>query len=153
MHVLPMRLQNLWLAVDTRHVEQILGERPWFKVPSAPAEWPGVLAWQGRAVAVLDLALLLELPPLQLGTVRRRTLIAKACDCLLAIPIDEVHEAQFIADSALRPAHATRQAYVSSEFLINDTLMPLFDPVSLVSAALARGETARAETKAPEPAP
>lgn len=135
-----MRIHNVWLAIDTAHVEQILGEREWFKVPSAPLQWPGVLAWQGRAVAVLDLALVMGLPPLVPGAVRRRTLIAHTRDCLLAIPVDEVHEAQLIADSLVRPSHATRQAYASSEVSVNHTMMPLLDPLALVSEALASSD-------------
>lgn len=136
MHVLPIRIHDLWLALDTVQVEQILGERNWLKVPSAPPQWPGVLAWQGRAVAVLDLALLLGMPPLQAGTVRRRTLIVKASDCLFALPVDEVHEAQFVSESLIQPLHATRQPHATSEVVIRETVMPLLDPGQLVGAVL-----------------
>jgi chemotaxis signal transduction protein len=146
-----MRIHNVWLAIDTAHVEQILGEREWFKVPSAPAQWPGVLAWQGRAVAVLDLALVMGLAPLQPGTPRRRTLITQSRDCLLAIPVDEVHEAQLITEGLMRPSHATRQAYASSEVSVNHTMMPLLDPHALVSEALASSEAASAAPAAGGP--
>lgn len=147
MHVLPLRIQNLWLAIDTVYVEQILGGREWAKLPSAPPQWPGVLAWQGRAVAVLDLGHLLEITPLAAGTVRRRTLMARVKSCLLAIPVDEIYEAQVIDDSAPSPAHATRGRIASLEIALHDTVMPLLDLRRLVSEALApaeQGATARA---------
>ena len=150
LHVLPIRLQDFWLALATAQVEQILGERSWLKVPSAPPQWPGVLAWQGRAVAVLDLALLLGLPPLPAGHMRRRTLIVKVRDCLLALPVDEVHEAQLVAESLIRPLRVTRQPYATSEVVLRDTVMPLFDPGQLVGEVLSRsnGESDRGERPA-----
>lgn len=150
LHVLPIRLQDVWLALATAQVEQILGERSWLKVPSASPQWPGVLAWQGRAVAVLDLALLLGLPPLPAGHMRRRTLIVKVRDCLLALPVDEVHEAQLVAESLIRPLRVTRQPYATSEVVLRDTVMPLFDPGQLVGEVLSRsnGESDRGERPA-----
>lgn len=142
LHVLPIRIQDLWLALDTTQVEQILGERTWLKVPAAPPQWPGVLAWRGRAVAVLDLGLLLGLPPLQAGSARRRTLIVRARACLLALPVDEVHEAQIVGETLIRPRHATHHPHAQSEVVVRDTIMPLFDPAQLVAAALAQSSDA-----------
>lgn len=153
MHVLPIRIHDLWLALDTVQVEQILGERNWLKVPSAPPQWPGVLAWQGRAVAVLDLALLLGLPPLQAGAMRRRTLIVKTSDCLFALPVDEVHEAQLVSESSIRPLHATRQPYSTSEAVIRETVMPLLDPGQLVGEVLSHRDASGTDRDHPERTP
>lgn len=153
MHVLPVRIGNVWLAVDTTHVEQALGQRDWLRLPAAPAGWPGVLPWQGRAVAVLDLALRMGLLPLQPGAQRRRTLIVRAADCLLAVPVDEIHEAQPISEPAVRPLHATRQAFAQSEIVLKDTVMPLLDPVSLVHDALANARLQVAAAPSSRPLP
>jgi hypothetical protein len=77
---------------------------------------------------------------------RPRTLIAHSRDCLLAIPVDEVHEAQLVADGLVRPCHATRQAYATNEVAVNHTMMPLLDPMTLVGEALAHGEGAPGAT-------
>lgn len=153
MYVLPIRIHDFWLALDTVQVEQILGERNWLKVPSAPPQWPGVLAWQGRAVAVLDLAFLLGLPPLQAATMRRRTLIVKASDCLFALPVDEVHEAQSVGEGLIRPLHATRQPHATSEVVIRETVMPLLDPAQLVGEALSHRDATGPDRDHPERTP
>jgi chemotaxis signal transduction protein len=137
-YILPIRVQRIWLAVDAGLVQQILGQRDWFKVPSAPAQWPGVIAWNGRAVAVLDLPLLLRFPPLQPGIASHRTLVAKARGCLLAIPVEEVREAAVIAEGLVRPIHATRPVYASHELELDDMVMPLLDVGLVVAETLER---------------
>ena len=138
MHILPFRIEEVWLAIDAGQVEQILGKREWTKVPAALAQWPGVLAWRGRAVAVLDLASLLEHPPLLSNRSRSRTLIAKACGSLLAIPVDEIREAQLVAEALLRPVHVTRQRYAAYELELGASVVPIIDAVALVTDGLAQ---------------
>lgn len=141
MHILSFRIESVWLAIDAAHVEQILGKREWFRIPAAPVQWPGVLAWHGRAIAVLDLGVLLELPPLSPSESRRRTLIARAAGSLLAIVVDEIREAQVVAESLLRPVHITRQRYARHEIELESSVVPILDPAALVTEALAHAAT------------
>ena len=74
------RIQNVWFAVDAAWVEQILGQKPWTPIPTLPPQWPGVMAFRGRAVAVLDLMPALSTAGREQEP-RQRTVIARASDC------------------------------------------------------------------------
>ena len=140
-HIVPFRIGNVWLAIDAGKVDHILGKREWVQVPSAPTQWPGVLVWRGRAVAVLDLGVLLGMSSLSPSVSRHRTLIASALGSLLAIAVDEIREAQAVADSLLRPVHVTQHRYAAFELELDGQVMSLLDPVALVRDALAAAGT------------
>lgn len=135
-YLLPFRMETVWLAIDATHVAQILGQREWIPVPSSPALWPGVLAWHGRAVAVFDLGQVLKLPALLPGQSRRRTLICSALGNWLAIIVDEIREAQVVAETLCRPCQISRQRYASQEYESEDLILPILDPVAIVREAL-----------------
>jgi chemotaxis signal transduction protein len=93
--VLPVRIGDPWLSIDAGAVIEILGARPWFAIPSGSREMPGVLVWRGRAVPVVDLAAVLATGrPRPLDPARPRTVIVTVGGSTIAIPVDEVREAQ-----------------------------------------------------------
>jgi chemotaxis signal transduction protein len=57
---LPLQLHGVWLAIEASHVQEIVSGRAWVALPGASAEVPGVLAWRGRAIGVLDLGPLVD---------------------------------------------------------------------------------------------
>src|SRR4051812_16910587 len=83
------RIHSIWFAVAAAWVEQVLGPQSWTAIPTLPPQWPGVMAFRGKAVAVL------ELVP---GAKERRprTVIARVSDCTVAIPVHEVREVQAV---------------------------------------------------------
>jgi chemotaxis signal transduction protein len=135
-YLLPFRIETVWLAIDATHVAQILGQREWLPVPSAPALWPGVLAWHGRAVAVFDLGQVLRHPALSPGQSRRRTLICSAQGNWLAIMVDEIREAQVVAETLCRPSQVSQHRYASHEYEADDLILPIVDPVAIVREAI-----------------
>jgi len=112
--VLPVRIGDPWLSIDAGAVIEILGARPWFPIPSGSRNMPGVLVWRGRAVPVVDLAaILLAGRPLLLDPARSRTVIATAGASTIAIPVDEVREAEGDADGEVGPGFVDLEGLVS----------------------------------------
>jgi chemotaxis signal transduction protein len=123
------RVQRVWFGIDAEHVEQILGQQAFMPVPTASPEWPGVMAFRGRAVAVLELG----------GTTERRarTIIARANGCTVALPVDEVREVQTIDEDQVTPAHATAHRMAREEAMLGGVMIALLDLPALIREATA----------------
>jgi chemotaxis signal transduction protein len=133
--LLPLQLGRIWLALPAGHVQEILGSRTWVSIPGAPVHLPGVIAWRGRAVAVLDLAALVGAgETLAQGKVRERNVVIAMGGNTVAIPVDTVHEVRDVDEERIRPAHATSQKFSSTEVDINGFLMPIVDLSAMMSA-------------------
>ena len=130
--VVPAKLHDVWFVVPASAVQEILGEQRWVPIAGAPAEMPGVIAWRGRAVALVDLAALgggAALPP---GTSRRRTVLVNVEDTTLALPVEGVREVQEVPDEAVRPAQLTRFRHSKLEVDLDGVPMPLIDLLDLL---------------------
>jgi chemotaxis signal transduction protein len=133
--IVPLQLRDVWLALPAQTVQEILGQRPWVVIAGAPSELPGVIAWRGRAIALLDLgALVGGARPLGTGESRRRTLIVQLDGATLAIPVDGVREVQQIPDDSVRRAQATRQRFADHEVELDGIPLPLIDLDQLVAS-------------------
>ena len=125
--VVPAKLHDVWFVVPASAVQEILGEQRWVPIAGAPAEMPGVIAWRGRAVAVVDLAALgggAALPP---GTSRRRTVLVNVEDTTLALPVEGVREVQEVPDEAVRKAQLTRLRHAAMEVELDGVPMPIIE--------------------------
>jgi len=139
--LLPIRVGEVWMAIDALHAREILGRRPFVALPGASAGLPGVIAWQGRAVAVVDLGALTGVcPPLQ--EPRERTIVIQHGPVTFAVPVDAVREVQVAADAQVRPAHATRQRFAATEVELDRAPVPVLDVSAVVEAI--RGGSAEA---------
>jgi chemotaxis signal transduction protein len=135
---IPAKLGSVWMAVDARQVQEIVGARPWVPLPHASPQVPGVLPWRGQAVAVYDLASLVAPErALRPGTQRPRTLVVQTDSCTLAMPVDAVREVQDIGDERIRPPHVTHLSYCPAEADILGAPVPVLDLQALVAALLA----------------
>lgn len=144
-NLVAFRIQKLWFALDAIWVEQILGEQHWMRVPAAPRQWPGVMAFRGRAVAVLDLAAgLPTAAPLRAAERRHRTLIARAHECAVAIPVDDVREVQAVEDVQVFSAHATGHPLAREEVRLERDVFALLDLPSLIAQATSSATSNRA---------
>jgi chemotaxis signal transduction protein len=142
MSILPLQVDGLWLALPALTVNEILGQRRWVSIAGAPPELPGVIAWRGRAVAVLDLGRLVEGgKPMTVGEGRRRTLVVQHAGAILAVPVDDLREVREVFEDELHPAQQTRQRFAARELELDGVPMPLLDPAALLgSLALAGPE-------------
>lgn len=124
--ILPLQLDDHWLALPASAILEIRGAQPWVPIPAAPQATPGVLAWSGRAIAVLDLGAVLRVAaPLQPGQTRPRVLIARLQRATCAVL---AHAVQEVAETPeLRPLHATRLRLCVGEVLLHDRYLPVLD--------------------------
>jgi chemotaxis signal transduction protein len=134
---IPAKIGTAWVAVEAAYVHEILGAHPWVPIPHASPNVPGVLAWRGRAIAVYDLARLLESgDPLRPGVNRQRNLVVEARGCTLAMPIDAVHEVRELEDKRVRTSHATRLRHSTAEIEIFGAVAAVVEVPSLVDGVL-----------------
>ena len=85
--LVPARVGQTWILLDAEIIREILGAQPWLPIPGARAEMPGVIAWRGRAIPVVDLAAPFGVERLGAGEARPRTLIAGVADSIVAVPM------------------------------------------------------------------
>jgi chemotaxis signal transduction protein len=130
--VVPLKLRDVWLVVPASSVQEILGEQRWVPIAGAPVEMPGVIAWRGRAVALLDLGPLTGGAPLAAGESRRRTVIIQKDDCTLALLVESVREVQEVAEEDVRSAHLTRLRHATTEVELDGIPMPILDVADLL---------------------
>jgi chemotaxis signal transduction protein len=136
--LMPVQLGQRWLAIPAEPVQEVLGERSWVAIPSAPPDLPGVLAWRGRAVAILDLGRVSGAgDPLGEGQPRRRTMVVQQGGLTLAVPVDGVREVHTISDEGVHPPVATRIRFAAAEVEIDGLPMPVLDLPALVAAVSA----------------
>jgi chemotaxis signal transduction protein len=135
--LIPLQVQKVWLALEASSVREVLGERPWVRVRPMIREIPGVIPWQGRAIALLDLGTLFEgMQPLQPDERRCRTLVAHVDEATVAIPVDAVMEVVEVDESHVRPCQLTRLGHCAREVELRGIPTPLFNLSEALHAIL-----------------
>jgi chemotaxis signal transduction protein len=136
--IVPFRIQQTWVAIEAGHVREVLGEREWIQIPSNAPQIPGILSWQGRAIALFDLGTLGgALRPLQPGQRRPRTLVVDVSGAMLALPVDGVMEVEEIDDSLVQACRVTRLGNCSAEVELRGRPMPLLNLNEAMNGILA----------------
>lgn len=125
--LVPARLGSAWVLLDAELVREILGAEAWLPIPGARAEMPGVIAWRGRAIPVVDLAAPFGFERLEGGQGRARTLIASVHDCVVAVPMDAAREVHAFAEHELRPCEITELPYGIAEAELFDRVLAVID--------------------------
>src|SRR5687768_7981199 len=131
--LLPIRLDSEWLLIDAVNVREILGAEAWIPIPHTRSELPGVLAWRGRAIPVLDLGPIFGGAALAPRQTRARTLIVELERSVVAIPVDAAREVQNMKPSELRPPHANALRFSNKEAELFSSVMPVIDLTGLVT--------------------
>jgi chemotaxis signal transduction protein len=138
--VLPIAVASIWLGLEARVAIEIVGETSWVRVPTASDLVPGVVAFRGRAVALVDLgAALPDVPRLDPKAIRARTILAETPHGTVALAVDRVREVISVRTDEIRDARLTRGA--AREITAGEICMPLIDLGELLGdLALARRE-------------
>jgi chemotaxis signal transduction protein len=131
--LLPIRLDSEWLLIDAVNVREILGAETWIPIPHTRPELPGVLAWRGRAIPVLDLGPVFGAAALAPRQTRARTLIVELERSVVAIPVDAAREVQNLKASELRPPHAKALPFSNNEAELFSSVMPVIDLTGMVA--------------------
>jgi chemotaxis signal transduction protein len=125
--LVPARIGQAWILLDAEIIREILGAEVWLPIPGARAEMPGVIAWRGRAIPVVDLAAPFGFERLGNGESRARTLIASVAESIVAVPVDAAREVHAFSSSDLGPCNVTHLPYATAEAELFERVLALID--------------------------
>ena len=134
--LVPARIGQAWVLLDAEIIREVLGAEVWLPIPGARAEMPGVIAWRGRAIPVVDLAAPFGFPPLNTGETRARTLIAAVAESVVAVPVDAAREVYAFNAEDLRPVTVTALPYAVSEAELFERVLAVIDLPRFVAEIL-----------------
>lgn len=134
--LVPAKLGQAWVLFDAEIIREILGAEAWLPIPGARAEMPGVIAWRGRAIPVVDLAAPFGLDRLSAGETRSRTLIAAVAESIVAVPVDAAREVHAFRAAELKPVSVSTLPYALAEAELFERILPLIDLPRFVSEIL-----------------
>src|SRR5882724_2291482 len=134
--LVPARIGQAWLLMDAEIIREILGAEVWLPIPGARAEMPGVIAWRGRAIPVVDLAAPFGFERLNTGETRARTLIASVAESIVAVPVDAAREVHAFTTADLKPVAVTNLPYAVSEAELFERILAVIDLPRFVAEIL-----------------
>lgn len=124
---MPLQIAGRWLAIDALGVIEIVGPCAVTKIPGTPRGVPGVVAFRGRAVLVLDVAAVIGAgEPLAPGEPRARTVMVQIGASTIALPADAVREVIDASDAHLAPAGAD-EPWAEARVTVFGELVPVLD--------------------------
>ena len=125
--LVPARLGQAWMLLDAELIREVLGTEVWLPIPGARAEMPGVIAWRGRAIPVVDLAAPFGFEGLGSGQTRARTLIASVADSIVAVPVDAAREVHAFTTTELKPVSVSSLPYAVAEAELFERILAVID--------------------------
>ena len=134
--LVPARIGQAWVLLDAEIIREILGTEVWLPIPGARAEMPGVIAWRGRAIPVVDLAAPFGIERLGTGETRARTLIASVAESIVAVPVDAAREVHAFTATELKPVSVTTLPYAVAEAELFERILALIDLPRFVAEIL-----------------
>jgi chemotaxis signal transduction protein len=134
--LVPAKIGQAWVLLDAEIIREILGAEVWLPIPGARAEMPGVIAWRGRAIPVVDLAAPFGFGRLNSGEVRARTLIASVAESVVAVPVDAAREVHAFTTTELKPVSVTTLPYALAEAELFERILAVIDLPRFVSEIL-----------------
>jgi chemotaxis signal transduction protein len=134
--LVPAKLGQAWVLLDAEIIREILGAEAWLPIPGARAEMPGVIAWRGRAIPVVDLAAPFGLERLNPGETRARTLIAAVAENIVAVPVETAREVHAFTTTELKPVSVSSLPYALAEAELFERILPVIDLPRFVSEIL-----------------
>lgn len=134
--LVPARIGQAWVLLEAEIIREILGAETWLPIPGARAEMPGVIAWRGRAIPVVDLAAPFGSERLGTGESRARTLIASVADSIVAVPVDAAREVHAFAPADLKPVSITPLPYAFAEAELFERILAAIDLPRFVAEIL-----------------
>jgi chemotaxis signal transduction protein len=134
--LVPARIGQAWVLLDAEIIREILGAEVWLPIPGARAEMPGVIAWRGRAIPVVDLAAPFGVERLSTGETRARTLIASVAESIVAVPVDAAREVHGFSTTELKPVNVTTLPYAVAEAELFERVLAVVDLPRFVNEIL-----------------
>jgi len=134
--LVPAKIGPAWVLLDAEIIREILGPERWLPIPGARAEMPGVIAWRGRAIPIVDLAAPFGAERLTTGQTRSRTLIASVADGIVAVPVDAAREVHSLPSAALRAVTVSHLPYAVAEAELFERILAVVDLPRFVAEIL-----------------
>ncbi len=134
--LVPAKIGQAWVLLDAELIREILGAEIWLPIPGARAEMPGVIAWRGRAIPVVDLAAPFGFGRLNSGETRARTLIATVAESIVAVPVDAAREVHAFTTTELKPVSVTTLPYALAEAELFERILAVIDLPRFVAEIL-----------------
>ena len=134
--LVPARIGQAWVLLDAEIIREILGAEAWLPIPGARAEMPGVIAWRGRAIPIVDLAAPFGVERLGTGETRARTLIATVAESIVAVPVDAAREVHGFNTTELKPVSVSTLPYAVAEAELFERILPMIDLPRFVAEIL-----------------
>lgn len=132
--LLPLKVGGVWLAIDALAAVEVLGPRTVVQIPGADAAVPGVIAWRGRAIAVVELTVAIGAGAA--GAPRERVVVVELPGAAFALPVEAVHEVHDVPAEAMRPAHGARLPHAALEVELDGAPVPVLELDALLAALL-----------------
>jgi chemotaxis signal transduction protein len=134
--IVPFLVGEAWLALDALRVWEVTGPLPFVPIPGAASRAPGVVLWQGRAVALVDVAAMVLGTSAHAPGASSRLLITQAGSCTIALPADRVREAQPAVNGRAQSALARGLPCTLGEVELEGRPIPVVDLDALVAALI-----------------
>lgn len=133
----PVEAGGALLLLEARSVREVLGSCSVVRVPHATVRLPGVFAWRGLAIPLIDIAATMGFPrDAKDEEPRRRTVIADAGAETVGLAVDEVREVLQLADDELRPVHTLNHPFAVAEVEWSGRVASVLDLEALLASAL-----------------
>lgn len=128
--LLPVKLKDTWVTVAAERVREIVGAQQWLRMPNSTPQMPGLLAWRGQAIPLIDFALVLGIhsdaaSPDSAGM--GRILVIQHGHNTAGLAVDEAREVCRISDADLLAAHSTKLRFAVREVDADGLVMPVID--------------------------
>jgi chemotaxis signal transduction protein len=121
------------LALNAEHVTEVVGTRLWVPYHEGRAGLIGAMAWQGGAIALIDVGAMTGLAPALTPSERRpRTSIVRASGLTAALPVHVVREAVEVPDTAVEAG--TPAPFCSQTVVLDGDKLPVFDVPAALEA-------------------
>lgn len=139
-HYVPFSLHGETFFLKASIVREIMGRQACTLVPHATGHVPGVFPWNGRAVAMIEVASLLRLGSKGPSDEnRQRTLLVQWEDDVFGLSVDSVFEPVTIDTENFRPVHAAEGLFTEAEIEWSGAVARLLDVSAMLDACFQEG--------------
>lgn len=134
---LPVEIVGALFLLDARSVREVLGSCSVVRVPHATMRLPGVFAWRGLAIPLIDIATTMGfVRERQEEEPRQRTVIADVGVETVGLAVDEVREVLQVESEELRPVHTLNHPFAVAEVEWSGRVASVVDLEALLASAL-----------------
>ncbi len=144
-NILCFRLKGRQLGIDTDQAKMIMGHQSLTPLPQSPAHIVGILGFNGRAIALIDLASFLQIGDVSGEEARddsdilNRIVVASAGDMTAAFSVDAVLGVTDLSKYTTREPRFSHEGrlrdFVETEYVDDDEIVAVLNTALLFNEA------------------